>query len=158
MAVLTEELRAWLQPGLAGALATLDPTGQPEMARFYALRALATRDVLEVYLLRCGSEKVVAQLARGARVVVNAIEVSTYRSRSFKGHGELGDAELASDDPAARASLEAMGRAFSAVGMPTDSLDRMLAHAGAERAWVRALVHVDRVFDQSPGPGAGGQL
>jgi hypothetical protein len=159
MPVLTPELRSWLQPGLAGMLATVDPSGQPETARIFGLRAWDDRDVLEVYLLRSCSEKVMQHLASGTRAAVNAIDVPTYRSRTFKGWCTLSRVEVRPDDARLQEGLRAMGHAFTLVGMPEDALARILAHAGpAEQTWVSALLEVDSVFDQSPKPGAGARL
>lgn len=159
MQALSKELRAWLSPGLAGVLATADASGQPEIARVFAYRVVENADAIELYLLRCGSEKAVQNLAVGARAAFNAIEVHSYRSRTFKGWCTVARDFVAADDALVGQSLSAMGRSFAQVGMPDDALDQMLAHAGAAgRAWVCVLLHVDGVYDQSPKPGAGARL
>lgn len=158
MPVLTRELRAWLQPGVAGMLATVDPSGQPVTARMFGLRLYEERDVVEVFLLRCGSEQVVRCVAPGTRAALNAIDVPSYRSRTLKGWCTPGRADVAADDAVVQANLDAMQRAFSRVGMPDDTLARILSHAGPERSWISVLLAVDSVFDQSPKPGAGARL
>lgn len=159
MQALSKELRAWLSPGLAGVLATADASGQPEVARVFAYRVVDDADAIEVYLLRSGSEKMVQNLAAGARAAFNAIEVHSYRSRSFKGWCTVARDLVPADDTLVGQSLSAMGRSFAQVGMPHDALDQMLAHAGDEgRAWVCVLLRVDSVYDQSPKPGAGARL
>src|SRR3954454_9250992 len=85
MALLTEELRAWLRPGLAGFIATVAPNGRLEMSRLWAVRAREGRDELEAYVLRCGSLDLLSNLASGGRAALNLIHVSTYSSRMFKG-------------------------------------------------------------------------
>lgn len=140
-------------------LATADASGQPEIARVFAYRVVEDTDAIEVYLLRSSSERTVRNLGAGARAAFNAIEVHSYRSRSFKGWCTVARDFVAADDVLVAQSLSAMGRSFAQVGMPDDAVERMLAHAGGpERSWVCVLVRVDGVYDQSPKPGAGARL
>jgi hypothetical protein len=156
MAVLTSELRAWLTPGKAGMVAAVDPSGQPQITRVWAVRAHDQRDELEVYVLRAAALAVLDALANGGRAALNLIEVSNYRSRMFKGACEISpfDADSAFLDE----SLAALNRVFVSVGMAPASAERMLGHADAPHAMVALRLQVDSVFDQSPKPGAGARL
>jgi hypothetical protein len=159
MSVLSNELREWLQPGHAGVLATADASGVPEVVRVFAYHAVPGQDAIRLWLLRSSAQTTVRHLTTGARAAFNAIEIPSYRSRTFKGEctveREVGSAH---DDGLITECLAAAGRSFARVGMPEDAIARMIAHAGEDRGWVDVLLHVDSVYDQSPKPGAGARL
>jgi hypothetical protein len=155
MAVLSPELRAWVTPGLAGVIAIIDASALPRVARIWAARIL-DGDILEIGVQRSSALPVLEALAERRQAAVNVIEVTTYRSRMFRG-----PCELAPTDPDmafVEACVAAQARAFQAVGMTADAADRMLAHGDAPRAMVAIHVHIESVFDQSPKPGAGARL
>lgn len=157
MSVLTPELRAWLTPGLAGMLAVVDASGQPQTARVFALHPHGDRDAIDVYLLDAGARPVVQRLATPVRAALNVIDVPSYRSRTLKGWCTAA-AATGEDERTVRACLDAMSAAFTRIGMPGDVLERILSHAAGERTWVRVVLEVDCAFDQSPKPGAGAPL
>ena len=156
MPLLSPELRAWLKPGLAGMVASTDALRRPQSVRLWALRARAESDVLEFCVQRSGSPKFFANLSNGGRVALNAIEVDSYRSRTFKGFCRI--SESAPDPAFVEESLGAMARAFTGVGMSEDSVQRMLSHSDPPGAMVALWLEVDSVFDQSPKQGAGARL
>lgn len=156
MVALSSELRAWLVPGLAGMIASVDRAGQPQLARIWAARPQREPDVIEICVQRLASANLCQAIASSGRAALNLIEVSTYRSRLFKGRCEV--AAAAVDEAALEQSLAALNRAFHSVGMPLDAAERMLAQAAAPRDMVALALSVDSVFDQSPKPGAGGRL
>ena len=158
MPVLSNELREWLQPGLAGVLATADASGSPEIARVFAYHAATDQDAIQLWLLRSTADKIVRNLAAGARAAFNAIEIPSYRSRTFKGWGTVVRDISEADGALIVECLAAMGRSFARVGMRDDAVARMIAHAGEDRSWVSVLLCVDSVYDQSPKPGAGARL
>jgi hypothetical protein len=156
MSALSLELRAWLVPGLAGVVASADARGQPAISRVWAARALPGRDVLELYVQRSSAERFLANLAHSGRAAANLIEVTSYRSRAFKGACAVSEAPL--DQELLDACLVAMNAAFVSVGMPGDAVQRMLSRGDAPRAWVALELVVEAVFDQSPKKGAGARL
>ena len=155
MAVLSPELRAWVAPGRAGVIAVVDASGLPRVARLWAARVLDA-DIIEIYLQRSSALPVLEALAERRQAAVNLIEVTTYRSRMFKGTCELSPTDP--DEAFVEESVAAAGRAFHSVGMALDSADRMLSHGDAPRAMVALRLSVESVFDQSPKPGAGAPL
>ena len=155
MSALTPELRAWVKPGLAGAVTVADDTGQPEIVRFWAVRLLDDSDVVEVFLQRATAARLLEILVDGRRAALNAVEVSSYRSRLLKGFCTPLTGEV--DQAFAAESIAAQSRAFASVGMPTDAAQRILSH-GEQRNLVGLRIEVDCVFDQSPKPGAGAPL
>jgi hypothetical protein len=155
MTMLSSELREWLVPGLAGTLAAVDAEQQPQIARVWMARA-AEGDVIEIYVLRSASLALVEAVARRGRAALNLIHVATYRSRLFKGRCEISSASV--DEAVLERSLNALNHVFHEVGMPPDAALRLLGHCSTPRDMVVLSLSVESVFDQSPKPGAGGQL
>lgn len=158
MSVLSKELRDWLQPGHAGVLATVDASGLPEVARVFAYCPVENEDAIQLWLLRVTADTISRHLAAGGRAAFNAIEIPSYRSRTFKGWCTIARDVSEADDALIAECLAAAGRSYARVGMPDDSVARMIAHAGEDRGWVSLLLCVDSVYDQSPKPGAGARL
>jgi hypothetical protein len=156
VAVISSDLRAWLSPGLAGTVATVDASGQPQLARVWAVRVDDRHDVIEVYVQRSSSLAFIAGIASGGRAALNLIEVCSYRSRMFKGACEVSPAEP--DAVFLEENLTALNRAFGGVGMAAGSAQSMLSHSDAPRSMVALRLTVECVFDQSPKSGAGGRL
>lgn len=155
MGALSPPLRAWIVPGLAGVVAVVDADGMPRLARIWAVRAPDDGDLLEVYVQASSARGLLDALDRPRRAALNLIEVTTYRSRAFKGACER---SLRDPDPAViEESIAAFVRAFQSVGMSADSPQRMLAQGGGTEMAVLRLA-VESVFDQSPKPGAGARL
>jgi hypothetical protein len=137
-------------------VATADAALRPQSVRLWALRARADADVLEFCVQRSASPRFFANLSSGGRVALNAIEVDSYRSRTFKGFCRI--CEHAPDPAFVEQSLSAMQRAFAGVGMTEDSVQRILAHSDPPGVMVALSLEVDSVFDQSPKQGAGARL
>lgn len=156
MAVLSPELRAWLQPGLAGTVATSDPLGQPEIVRVWAARCDPSRDRIEIYVQRSCAQRFLEYVTPGSRAALNLIGVSTYRSRSFKGLCTPHDVPI--DPQWLETCLAAQGRSFVGVGLPEDAVERMLSYSATPRAMLAFQIDVDSVYDQSPKKGAGEKL
>ncbi len=155
MGALSPSLRAWIVPGLAGSIAVVDADGMPQLARVWAARAPDDGDLLEVYVQASSARGLLDALDRPRRAALNLIEVTTYRSRAFKGACEL---SLRDPDPAVIEEwIAAVARAFESVGLPPDATQRMLAHGG-DPEMVALRLAVESVFDQSPKPGAGARL
>jgi hypothetical protein len=156
MPVLSSELRAWLQPGLVGVIATVDVTGQPDIVRNWGARLQGEPDVVEIYVLRSSAQRCLQNLAGSGRAALNLIELPSYRSRTFKGTCRVREAEI--DAAFLAENLLALDRAFSSVGMPPGSVQRMLFDCDDARHMLALQLSVDSVFDQSPKPGAGAPL
>jgi hypothetical protein len=154
--VISPDLREWLVPGLAGTVATVDRSGQPQLARVWATRLRDRGEVIEIYVLRSASPSLLDGLVGGGRAALNLIDVGSYRSRTFKGACEVG--QLEPDPEFLQTYLNAMDRAFVGVGMPPGAVELMLSHCDEPRSMIALWLAVDSVFDQSPKPGAGVRL
>jgi hypothetical protein len=158
MTALTRELRAWIKPGLAGVIAVADDAQKPEIVRLWAVRApdpCDALDILEAYVLRAAAARLLEILGDGRRAALNVVEVSSYRSRLFKGF--CTPLRGAVDQALIDASVAAQGRAFTSVGLGPNAAERLLAHS-PDREMIGFRLQVDGVFDQSPKPGAGAPL
>jgi hypothetical protein len=153
--LLSEEMRAWLRPGLAGFIGTVADNGRSELTRLWAVRAREGRDELEAYVLRCASSDLLANLVNGGRAALNLIHVPTYSSRMFKGDCSISTLEM--DQRFVDTCISEAGAAFESIGMPPGTLATMLSHYDSHEM-VGLLLEVDSVFDQSPKPGAGARL
>jgi hypothetical protein len=134
----------------------VDANGQPRIARVWGARPLGAGDVIEFGVLGSASHGFVDAIASGGRAALNLIEVTSYRSRMFKGACRLSPAEPGSawlDE-----CVTALNQVFTAVGMSAGCADLMLSHAGPSRWMVALELSVESVFDQSPKPGAGAPL
>jgi len=153
---LSSELRAWIVPGLAGTIASVDAHGQPQLVRVWAARPTTAPDEIEVYVHAGAAAGFLAGLESSARVGLNLIDVLSYRSRLFKGSGRL--VQVPIDFEWLATCEAALNRVFEAVGMSPQSVERMLGYAEDRRAMLALLVRVESAFDQSPKPGAGAPL
>jgi hypothetical protein len=155
MAVLTPEVVAWFTPGLAGTIAAVDPSGQPQVARLWGARVVGA-DELELCVQRGAAGALLDALVSGGRAAANLIEVRTYRSRLLKGwcSAPSPDVNLSFLEQ----HFVAVGAAFAAVGLPPNSVERLLGHAAEPRQMAVLRLVVESVFDQSPKPGAGAPL
>lgn len=153
--MLSADLRAFLQPCLAGTLAVADSACTTHSARIWAARALEGEDIVEIYVLREVASPVVDAVAKGGRAAANLIEIPSYRSRSFKGrcapYPEIDDSFL-------EQCLRAVNARFQQVGMGADAVAKMLGHYTPPHEMMSLRIEVDSVFDQSPRPGAGARL
>ena len=156
MAVLPAEIRNWLAPGRAGTLASVGSSGQPQMARVWATRVVEVGDVLELYVQRSTAAALTAAVSASRRGALNLIEVSTYRSLLFKGTCAVSARSV--DEAFLAEYLAALDRAFASVGFGERPVERMLSHAGEERAMLVFSLAVESIFDQSPKRGAGARL
>lgn len=156
MLALSSELCAWIVPGLAGTIASVDREQQPQMARVWAARPRQERDVVEVYVLRSAAPALLEGVVSSGRAALNLIEVSSYRSRLFTGPCRLSTTGV--ESAFLGESLAALNRAFHAVGMAPDAAQRMLSHGAAPPEMLALVLSVECVFDQSPKRGAGGRL
>ena len=143
-------------PGLAGTIASVDRRHQPQIARVWSVRALGDSDQILVYVLRAASSALLEGIESSGRAALNLIEVSSYRSRLFKGTCRVSPEPI--DAAFLDLSLAALNRAFHGVGMAPDTVERILAHSDAPRDMIALCLTVESVFDQSPKPGAGKRL
>jgi hypothetical protein len=152
---LSPELSDFIQPGLAGMVAAADGERRAHAVRVWAARLLGP-STLELYVLRAPAGAFLAALSEGSRAAANLIEVSTYRSRAFKGTCRVSSEPL--DPEHLRQCLDAADVVFEAVGLGKDGTSRMLAPYDEPHDMVSLWLEVDAVYDQSPKPGAGARL
>jgi hypothetical protein len=135
-------------------VATVDPDGTPHASRGYGLTVL--QDGVQVRLLLDADDRTgAANLAGGGAIAVTGAAVPTLRAIQIKG---IAAEPVATSDAAdlARAAQH-LENFFTDVtrteGTPVALLERL-----RPTSFVVCTITVTEVFDQTPGPGAGGPL
>jgi hypothetical protein len=153
MGPITEELRRFLEGPLSIAVATQDGALHPDCTRALALRPGPGPDQVTLWLPESIADRARRNLANDARIAVGANRPTTHQTFQLKGRA-VHVAPAAED---ARAVIDGRFEAFIVevmqVGMPRRLADRVLRWPALE-----IQVVVEDVFDQTPGPGAGGRL
>lgn len=153
---LSAELQDWLCTGNAGAVATVDELGHPEICRVWGARAVAGQNAVDFFVLRPNAEKTLANLKRSSRASLNMVSPPTYRAIQFKGHTVVNAAGL--DAEFCASQLELIDNSFVRVGLPPGSAKRMLRLAGDAPEYVCLRLAVEAIYDQSPKLGAGARI
>jgi hypothetical protein len=153
---LSAELRAWIVPGLAGTIASIDARGYPQIVRVWAARPSVEADSIDLCVSADAASSFLEGLTGRARAALNLVEVLSYRSRQFKGSCQLLNEPI--DFEWLRASRAAANTVFEAVGMGPDGFGHLLSHAADPANMLLLRLSVESVFDQSPRPGAGARL
>lgn len=153
--MLTPDLAAWVESGLAVTMGVRDPEGWPISAYCLAVR-VCPGGRLRVLFRRAGQESLLLALMRDPRVATTVTEPRTHRSVQLKGEDAVLSAPSDDDLRAARDQT----RAFE--GQLLD-----LGYAAAFAATISDFAAPDLVaveftpaalFSQTPGPGAGRTL
>lgn len=151
--MLSAELASFLESGIAILVGTRDARLFPECMRAIGARVEAGGAELTIFLPEAVAARTVANLRENGRLAVGFSRASDHRSFQVKGRVlALGPARETD-----RADIEryrcALAAELQAVGLPPRITLRMVhwpAHA--------VRLHVDSVFVQTPGPGAGAPL
>ena len=145
--------RRCLDPGLSILVATVNAAGAPSCCRAIALASEDDLATATVYLPIATSQRIIQDVATTRRIAVAATHIVDHCSVQLK--GTTATARIAREDEAVfvRARLEGFAAMLHQVGMPL-RLARSMAHWPAFAVEMR----VEEVFDQTPGPNAGGRL
>ncbi len=149
----TARLHRCLEPGLSVLVGTTDLQGMPSTCRGIALASQEDLRLVTVFVPVATSHETIQNIAKTKRLAVTATHPIDHSSTQLKGTAV--DVRLARDDEAAfvRARLDAYADVLDTVGVPR-RLTRSVTHWPAFAVSVR----VDQIFDQTPGPNAGGRL
>jgi hypothetical protein len=153
MGPLTEDLRQFLAGPVSIAVATQDGALHPDCTRALAIRPGPGPNQVTVWLPTPIAERACSNLGRDPRIAVGASRPTTHQTFQLKGRA----VRVAPGGDDARAIIDGCFEAFTQealqVGMPRRLLDRVVR-------WpvVEVEVEVEDVFDQTPGPGAGGRV
>jgi hypothetical protein len=151
MPLLSPEQRAFLEGPNTLAVATQDGNLMPEATRALTLRCLAD-DRVVVWFPAGIAARAQANLARDPRLAVAVSRPSTHQTFQLKGRA----VSVRAAGPEARATIDQAFAAFlqeaGAVGMPPRLLQPIVLWPALE-----VEIEVSEVYDQTPGPGAGGR-
>lgn len=150
--MIDEEITEHLAAGVSLIAGTVSPAGMPHASRCYGARPLAT-DRLVVYL-DAKDTRAVGNVRATGRIAVTTGDQWTFRSIQMKGTVE--SAEDATDAERSEA-IAHMERFWSRVSL-ADNLPRRALDRGTPTSYVTCTVRVHAMFDQTPGPGAGGAI
>ena len=151
--MIDEALRAFLERGGAMVVGTASADRVPHAQRAWGCSVVGPSTVR---LLLDAADPVLRQhIDAGGLIAVTSADVRTLRSVQLKGRVTTVDDDPTSDD---------LGRCdehneelFTDIEQ-TDHFPRVLTERMVPPAYVVALVEVEELYDQTPGPGAGEQV
>lgn len=152
--MIDEEMRAFLATGCALLVGTCDADGTPRATRGWGLDVVAEEPFTVRVLIDRTEEATLHNVARGGQTAITAADVRTLRSLQLKGPAtgvEVADGD--DEERAERFCQDFFGAIEETDGMPA-SLTCRIRPAG----FAGAVVVVEQVFDQTPGPAAGAAL
>ena len=150
--MIDEALAAFLERGCAMVVGTVDPDGWPHAQRGWGCRVLDPRTVR--ILLDDSDATLRAHVDDGGRIAVTSADVRDLRSVQLK--GSVTSVEAAGPDDLERCERH-NDELFEDIWQ-TDFFPRELTERMVPPGYVVAVVEIDEVFDQTPGPGAGARV
>jgi len=150
---IDDELKEFLESGVALLLGTASNDGIPHSTYVWGMRVADDRTSGSIYLERARSSDAVADLEANRMVAVTAASPVSYRSVQLKGHFSERTEATAADNAWVERHRDAFLVETSLVGDPPRSIRNL---------WMDDLIRLDfnveRAFDQTPGPNAGREL
>lgn len=148
--MIDEATRAFLERGCATIVGTASADGTPHAQRGFAC---AVVDPTTVRLLLDDTDDVLrGHLDAGGRIAVTATDVPTLRSVQIKGRVRAVEDEPTAADLARR---DAQADVVFGDIEATDFYPRPLAERMVPPGYLVAVIEVEELFDQTPGPSAG---
>jgi hypothetical protein len=152
--VLGPELVRFIEGGCGLVVATVSADGMPRATRGWSAEVLDPEAGLVRFVVGTDDPVALDDLAVPGRIAVTGADVRSLRSVQLKGR-------VTALAPLSHADRARVGwycdTFFEAVreldGNPRELLDRLVPSD-----FVACVVAVDEVYDQTPGPGAGGRL
>lgn len=148
------ELTSMIEDGAGLVVGTVDQGGEPRAARAWSV-SVVDHDERRVRIVVGADDPVtVANLEAGAPVALNGADVRTFRSVQLKGRVDSVAAATAEDlHLAGVQSDQFLLSVHETDGNPIEQLRRILP-----LEVIAIEVIVDEMYDQTPGPDAGGPL
>lgn len=135
-------------------IGTVSADGRPSGARGWGIRLVDADAGLVRVSFDANDTATRANLAHGGRVAITSCDVKTFFSVQMKGRALVVEPPDAHDLLAA----ETWGDAFLGAVVAIDGYTRPQLEQWRRRDLVVVLVQVEQLYDQTPGPGAGGDL
>jgi hypothetical protein len=148
---IDDEVVTFLEPGpFSVIVAVCDARLTPETVRGWGTRLSDDRLTIEVFVGREPARRLVACLRERNAMAVAIANVTTYQAIQLKGRC----LDVGEPDETDRARVRAHGDAFVA-GLGRVGIGEHAARGMLALDVVRIRFAPDRLFDQTPGPGAG---
>jgi hypothetical protein len=160
MAVMfTDEMQDLASGGVVIAVGTRDAALVPAFARGWGLRFVPNSREAKVCVVESTAAETFANIADNQQIAVTFSKPTTYRTFQLKGRvlevAPASEEEMADVLRHRATFLDEV----SAVGLPRELATRVIAGELEGSPVLKTIrVHVDAVFDQTPGPSAGGRL
>jgi hypothetical protein len=157
-ALVTAEVAAIAEGGVAVIVGTRDSEGVPELVRAWGVRVLGG-DQIDVCFPEASGQRTIENLADNQQIAVTLVLPTTYRSFQLKGRAVDTTAAGPDDIDQVIRHRQAFIEETQAVGMLPEATTRLFsAEIQTNPAMIRVRLNVEQVFDQTPGPGAGARL
>jgi hypothetical protein len=148
-----DELKAFMEAGVAAILGTGDASGRPRVDYGWGPRVRPDGVTVDVFLDTARADQALANVRENPKMALTLADPMTHRSVQLK--GVYRETRAASEDD--RAWVQQQREAFltvtTLIGDPPDVIRGL---------WlddvVKVAFTVERAFDQTPGPGAGKPL
>jgi hypothetical protein len=148
-----DELKAFMEAGVAAILGTGDAEGRPRVDYGWGPRVRPDRTTVDVFLDTARADCALANVRENPKVALTMADPMTHRSVQLK--GLYHETRAASEDDLAwvRQQREAFLTVTTLIGDPPETIRGL---------WlddvVKVALTVECAFDQTPGPGAGKPL
>lgn len=152
--MLSPSLAERIESGMTLLIGTVSADGRPSGVRGWGIRLVDADAGLLRVLFDANDTATRANLADGGHVAITSCDVKTLFAVQLKGHALTVEPPDADDLRAA----ETWADAFLGAVVAIDGYTRAQLEQWRRRDLVTALVHIEQAYDQTPGPGAGGDL
>jgi hypothetical protein len=151
--MLSPRLQRCLEPGLAILVGVADRHGVPVCCRGYAIRSTDDLETATVYVPVATSHEVIQALATTGRLGIGTTHPADHSATQLKGVAI--DTRLAREDEAAfvRDRVDAYTDVLAAFGVPKRLSNRFVSWPA-----FAVTIRVEEIYEQTPGPKAGGRL
>ena len=151
--MLNARLHRCLEAGLSILVGVADAHGVPTCCRGYALRSTDELETVTVYVPVATSHETIQALATTGRLAIGATWPADHSATQLK--GVVTDTRIAREDEAAfvRDQIRVWSDVLAEFGVPK----RLSSRATYWPAFA-VTMRVEEIYEQTPGPKAGGRL
>jgi hypothetical protein len=150
---IDDELKEFIESGVATIVGTGNGAGWPSIAFAWAPRVTEDRDTVEFFVDTPRADTLLANLRENGQIAVTMADPVSYRSVQFKGRFIDASETRDEDKPWVQQQREAFVTTTSLIGDPPGIIQKMWMDETT-----RVAFKVERAFDQTPGPEAGRPL
>ena len=152
---IDDDLRAFLESGVAAVVGTRDAALAPEVCRAWGIRVLGDRRTLQMCVGLPSAERSLRNLEQNGRVALTCVLPLVYRQVQLKGTFLERDDATDEDRAWAERHQAAFARSVEPLGIGPELCRGFWTH---DAGLARVRFAVEEAFDQTPGPDAGRRL